>query len=271
MPEAPEQQPVGRGVHLLDVADAPQEDRQDGQGSRDQGEEGQDGRDQEGEGEQRQGAHLPLQPRGDDVDQEVQHGHQGAHRVQQHHAVEPGRGLQRRVGREHDRGLTAEHGIHDPHGAHQHHDVGHPAHSRRREPAAEQDAAAEEQAGHLEEQDPEDEHRRAMGADQTVEPFRVGDQVYLGPAGEGDQQGQGAAEGQIQHGGDGVEDDEALRRAVNCQARDLAGPPVPADRIRAHGVTSIRPSMRWCPGPQYSLQTIWKVPDSLGVSVIAVT
>jgi hypothetical protein len=243
MSEAPEQQPVGRGVHVIDGSQAPEEGRNEGQRARYQGEEREDGGHEQGEGEERQGAYVAPETRVDDVHQEVQDGHQGAHRVEQHHAVEQGAGLQGRIGGEHHGRPAAEHGEHDPQGAHQHHDISQPTHAGSAQSAAEQDAAAEEQTGHLEEEDPEDQHGRTMRADQAVEPLGVADQVHLRPARQGDQEGQGAAESEVEHRGDGVDHDQPLRRAVDRQAGDLAGSPIPARSRPAHGVTSIRPSM----------------------------
>jgi hypothetical protein len=173
--------------HRIDLADqpqGPQPGRHQDDGARGDGEDGDDGGGQRAEGNKRDRTLIGALLLGDHQGSEkYETPEQRAHREEDQAKVEIRRRLHRHVGGEHDARFALQHGDRREQGAAQHEHIPEPRHLGRGQAAVEDDGRCEVEHRDLEEDDPEQQHRRAVSGEHEIEQLGR-QQVHGRPAGQ---------------------------------------------------------------------------------------
>ena len=262
--QAPPHQAVDLRVDVHEV-ERPQERRDVDRGAVGERDRRDDRRGDRPEGHERYRSRVRLLALRHDQGGEEDPGHQDrSHREQDHTEIEERVSPEWHVRREEHVGAAGEHRPLDHERADDHQHEGQPPHLGCCYPTVEQDGGREVEHRHLEEDDEEDEHVHAVDREPTVEQL-FAQQVNDLPAGQQDQNGRDAAHQERDGGHHRVRLDQRVRVTVDLQAGRGAcpeesgalgrgahcSPPAPAA-----GSTRTLPTMRWCPTPQNSLQTM---------------
>ncbi len=214
---------VEQRVDVTDQTDGPQQRRdQDDRAGRD-GEDCDNGCRHGAERDQRYRALVgAFLARHDQRAEEHEAADQRADREQDDAEVEPGIGLQRHVGGEHDAGPALQYDNICQQGANEHQREACPRPFGRSDATAQQHGGSEIQHGHLEEDDPDEQHVEAVRGQRQVE--EIGWQkVHFRPARQRDEQSEESTDREKDDGNDSVGFDQLFGGKVNLEAGRRAG------------------------------------------------